>query len=294
MPLSHPSHLFSPYSKTRVSRTFPPITNQFSLTPEHSPSPPYITLNCTFSVFFDKGVNHISNAMARNAGIMMVQSASCQSSSHSPLNSERDNDCPEPDNSNFEPSLDLKGEVGHPRGNGYSLSNELKWDKTVYEAVQKGVHRLADAHLNNDFGISKQDDRDVWIVLKKANQEFPILHKNMVNVLKQQQLDRDGLYLLIYFLALANHNNTIPPSHPLGIHNLMLEEHDEILARATVNSRLFTSPASEHHQENTTSPIILTPTGVGRLPPQRDSNSFRDQLKGISPSVLRPDMEYTW
>ncbi|KIJ44909.1 hypothetical protein M422DRAFT_251528 [Sphaerobolus stellatus SS14] len=442
MPLSHPSHLFLPYSKARVSRTFPPITNQLSLTPERSPSPLYLILNRTFSVSFDEGADCISNAMARNAGVTVVQSASRQSSSHLPLNSERDNNCSEPDNSNIEPSSDSegipenrkipksKGEVGHPGGNGYSLSNKLKWDKTVYEAVQKGVHRLADAHLNNNFGISKQDDRDVWI----ANQEFPILRKyvvywpardmvklylktsseracrdlppstrknltrklrcvsiliflnmtgtlalvilgkaqlaqdafdsrqlpnflanindgnvpemldfqdigidwaseifvrqshakiedvtgfvekhraieaiaelavketgdfcyapmnfeniwNMVDVLKQQQLDRDGLYLLIYFLALANRNSPIPPSLPLGICNLMLEERDEILARAAINSRLVTSPASERHQENMTSPIILTPTGVGRLPPQRDSNPFRNQLKGISPSV---------
>ncbi|KIJ47659.1 hypothetical protein M422DRAFT_248668 [Sphaerobolus stellatus SS14] len=423
MPLSHPSHLFSPYSKARVSRTFPPITNQLSLTPERSPSPPYLTLNRTFSVSVDEGADCISNA-----GVTVVQSASRQSSSHSPLSS--DNNCPEPYNSNIEPSSDSegipenrkipkpKGEVGHPGGNGYSLSNELKWDKTVYEAVQKGVHRLADAHLNNNFGISKQDDKDIWIVLKKANQEFPILRKyvaywpaqdmvklylktsserarwdlppstrkddlahalvilgkaqlvrdafdsrqlpiflanindgnvpemldfqdigidwaseifvrqshakiedvtgfvekyraieaiteltvkepgdfryapmnfeniwNMVDVLKQQQLDRDGLYLLIYFLALANCNSTIPPSLPRGIRNLMLEERDEILARATVNSRLFTLPASERHQENMTSPIILTPTGVGHLPPQRGSNPFRNQLKGISPSA---------
>ncbi|KIJ23488.1 hypothetical protein M422DRAFT_275912 [Sphaerobolus stellatus SS14] len=187
MPLSHPSHLFSSYSKVRVSRTFPPIIKHLSLTPERSPSPPYLTLNRTFSVSFDEGADRISNAMARNAGVTVVQSASRQSSSHSPLNS--DNNCPEPDNSNIEPSSDSegipenrkipkpKGEVGHPGGNGYSLSNELRWDKTVYEAVQKGVHRLADAHLNNNFGISKQDDRDIWIVLKKANQEFPILRK---------------------------------------------------------------------------------------------------------------------
>ncbi|KIJ23490.1 hypothetical protein M422DRAFT_275914 [Sphaerobolus stellatus SS14] len=56
---------------------------------------------------------------------------------------------------------------------------------------------------------------------------------NMVDVLKQQQLDRDGLYLLIYFLALANRNSTIPPSLPLGIRNLMLEECDEILVNQT-------------------------------------------------------------
>ncbi|KIJ28251.1 hypothetical protein M422DRAFT_270483 [Sphaerobolus stellatus SS14] len=70
-----------------------------------------------------------------------------------------------------------KGEVGHPGTHGYSLFPTLRWEKALYEAVQKIVQKYADAKLDNTLGISKQDESLVLDVLRKVSESHPILNK---------------------------------------------------------------------------------------------------------------------
>ncbi|KAF8582611.1 hypothetical protein K439DRAFT_1661738 [Ramaria rubella] len=68
-----------------------------------------------------------------------------------------------------------KGEVGHPRTNGYSLFLTLDWEQTEYKIVQRGVQQLADAILDTSLGISKQDPNLVFDLLHFASKKFKIL-----------------------------------------------------------------------------------------------------------------------
>ncbi|KIJ52212.1 hypothetical protein M422DRAFT_243817 [Sphaerobolus stellatus SS14] len=204
MPTARKSLLFSPYARTRIARTFPPITNHLSLSPEHSPSPLILMINRTFAISFEDPpllrTTDTSDIPPRPTSLSVAVELSCSpgttgnrfgtmgdngkdimlheildlrppliDSSTSIANPIYED---VPDNRKIPKP---KGEVGHPGGNGYSLPSKLQWEKTVYDTVQKGVHKLADGYLNTSVGISQQHEDDVQQVLEKARHQFPIL-----------------------------------------------------------------------------------------------------------------------
>ncbi|KIJ24045.1 hypothetical protein M422DRAFT_275268 [Sphaerobolus stellatus SS14] len=70
-----------------------------------------------------------------------------------------------------------KGEVGHPGTHGYSLFSTLKWEKVIYDSVQKLVQKLADAKLDVTQGISKQNDDHILDLSKKVADKYPLLNR---------------------------------------------------------------------------------------------------------------------
>ncbi|EGO04549.1 hypothetical protein SERLA73DRAFT_68238 [Serpula lacrymans var. lacrymans S7.3] len=44
-----------------------------------------------------------------------------------------------------------RGPLSKPSSGGYTLSNELKWDRTMYIQIQEGLHELCKEHLETTF-----------------------------------------------------------------------------------------------------------------------------------------------
>ncbi|KIJ28484.1 hypothetical protein M422DRAFT_270175 [Sphaerobolus stellatus SS14] len=191
MPSTRKSSQFSPYARPKIPRAFPPITNHLSLSPERSPSPPVLTMNCAFAVTFDDSPllhtpNRLDISPAQTLGSLVAEPDRLSRTTGNVRSTVGTSGTSVPGSISDPVSEDIpenrkipkpKGEVGHPGGNGYSLPNKLQWEKTIYDAVQKGVHKLADDYLNTSFGISEQKEDDVWELLQMARQRFPILRK---------------------------------------------------------------------------------------------------------------------
>ncbi|KIJ52211.1 hypothetical protein M422DRAFT_243816 [Sphaerobolus stellatus SS14] len=184
-------------------------------------------------------------------------------------------------------------------------SNQVS-EPEIVEFEDVGIPWADDMFIKYSFGLVEDVNDSVvikqraYIVMAELAGRAPALFSRavsqfnnvwaIVDPLNQGVLDRDGLYILLYFLALANNvNNILPPSLPLGIRNAILMERERVLAGTASTANLFTSPAKVESLSNTPSPIILTPTRIGltSTTPQKGTNPFRSPQEGNDSSRHR-------